>query len=108
MIAVNWQESRDVFQLEMELRELLEREALIRSRSKCLFNQDKKIGLAEKYQVGIIEKRKRRFSLFLLESYDTLRADTKINPKIKHFGNGCDTIFWRTRGDGLSLDPRKK
>lgn len=92
LIAVNWQESTDVFQVERGFREPLERETLI-SRSKCLSNQDKKIGLAKKYQVGIIEERKRCFSLFPLESYDILRADSKRTPKTKHFGNSCNTIF---------------
>ena len=66
------------------------------------------MGLAEKYRVGVIEKRKRHFSPFPLESYDISRADIKITLKTKHFGNVCDTIFQRTRGDCLSLDPRKK
>lgn len=66
------------------------------------------MGLAEKYQAGIVEKRKRHFSPFPLENYDISRTDIKITPKTKDFGNVCDTIFQKTRGKCLSLDPRKK
>lgn len=62
------------------------------------------MGLAEKYQVGITEKRKRHLPPFPLESYDISEA----NIKIKHVGNICDVISERTRGDDLRLDSRKK
>lgn len=57
--------------------------------------------LAEKYQVGIIEKRRDISPLFPLESYDISGADIKITLQIKYFGKICDVISGRTRGNSL-------